>query len=277
MCLHEMVNPREELFKHADLHWMEEVGLREVAHNTRQMSKQVESTVNIAQPQFGIGCLGVGIADCSIHVCDPAGGVAWQEGHNVQVRSLDTRTQNRHAARDDVGHYTQSNLEAKLLKPISNSWSCHLHRELTNTDSWRWDIDYKWETGVPAGVTRSAPLGLFAAAYPAASEEYCDSSSELAGEWPLQRCLLRASGGSSKIDWQLPYIQATLSCSQRNWRYVLCRRWRSRETVYWPFWALTQCRLARHHPRVCLLTGVSHHQSAVCLSVKRRICGVSML
>jgi hypothetical protein len=35
--------------KHANLHCMEEVGLREVAHNTVNVPKQVESSVNIAR------------------------------------------------------------------------------------------------------------------------------------------------------------------------------------------------------------------------------------
>jgi hypothetical protein len=45
---------------------MEEIGLREVAHDTGNMSKHVESSVNMAQRQFGIGFLGVGIAERSI-------------------------------------------------------------------------------------------------------------------------------------------------------------------------------------------------------------------
>jgi len=53
--------------------------------------------------------------------CDPAGGVACQEGHNLQVRSLETRTKNRHVTRDDVGRYTQGNLQAMLLKPVCNA------------------------------------------------------------------------------------------------------------------------------------------------------------
>ena len=40
---------------------------------------------------------------------DSAGGVACQEGHNPQFHSLDTHTNNSHAARDDVGRYTQGN------------------------------------------------------------------------------------------------------------------------------------------------------------------------
>jgi hypothetical protein len=42
---------------------MEEVGLREVAHNTGNMAKHVESGVNMARREFSIGSLGVGIAE----------------------------------------------------------------------------------------------------------------------------------------------------------------------------------------------------------------------
>jgi len=45
---------------------MEEVGLGEVAQNTGNLSKQVESSVNMARQEFGIGCLGVGIAERSV-------------------------------------------------------------------------------------------------------------------------------------------------------------------------------------------------------------------
>jgi len=150
--------------------------------------------------------------------CDPAGGGACQEGHNLQVRSSDTRTNNRHVARDDLGRSTQGNLRAMLLKQVSNAWSCHLHRERCNTRSRRWDFVSWWDSGVPAGVPHSAPLGLFAAAHSAASEDYSSSWSESAGERPLRRCALRASGGASKIDCQLSYLQATLSCRQQNLR-----------------------------------------------------------
>jgi hypothetical protein len=64
--LHEVENPLLEVVKHADLHCMEEVGLREIAHNTENMSKYVESLVNIARREFGIRFLGVGIAERSI-------------------------------------------------------------------------------------------------------------------------------------------------------------------------------------------------------------------
>jgi len=53
--------------------------------------------------------------------CDPAGGVACQEGHNLQVHSVDSRTTIRHAARDDVGCHAQGNLQVMLLKPVGNT------------------------------------------------------------------------------------------------------------------------------------------------------------
>jgi len=66
MRLHEVENHLLEVVKHADLHCMEEVGFREVAHDTRNMSKHVESLVTMSRPEFGIGCLDVGIAEGSI-------------------------------------------------------------------------------------------------------------------------------------------------------------------------------------------------------------------
>jgi hypothetical protein len=59
-------NPLLEVVKHAELHCMEEVGLQEVPHDTGNMSKHVESSVDMARREFGIGCLGVGIAEHSI-------------------------------------------------------------------------------------------------------------------------------------------------------------------------------------------------------------------
>ena len=171
--------------------------------------------------------------------CDPAGGVAHQKGHHLQVCSLNTRPKNRHAARDDVGCYTLGNLQSMLLKPVCNAWSCHLHRERCNTRSRRWDIAHMWEAGVPARVPRSAPLGLCATAHPSVSEGYCGSWSESAGEWPLWCCALRVSSGSSKIDRQLSYRQATLSCDKQNSRDVFRRTCRLSEPVYPPLWAQT--------------------------------------
>ena len=65
MRLDEEENPLLEGNRHADLHCMEEVGLREVTHDAGNMSKQVECLVNMAQQKFGMGCLGVGIAERS--------------------------------------------------------------------------------------------------------------------------------------------------------------------------------------------------------------------
>jgi len=190
-------------------------------------------------------------------------GVAWHEGYNLQLCSLDTHTNYRHVARDDVGRYTQRNPQAMLLKLGCNAWSCHLHRERCNTCSRRWDFVSRWEAGIPVGVPCSAPLGLFAAAHPVASEDYCSPWQELAGDRPFRRCALRASGGSSKIDCQLSYILATLSCCQQNSSELFHRTWRSTEPVHPPLWALTQSPSACHHPRVSLLTCVSHHHSTV--------------
>jgi len=64
--LHEVENPLLEVVKHANLHCMEEVGLPEVAHDTANMSKHVESSVDIARRDFGIGWVGVLIAERSI-------------------------------------------------------------------------------------------------------------------------------------------------------------------------------------------------------------------
>jgi hypothetical protein len=73
MRLHEVENPLPEVVKHADLHCLEEVGLREIAHNTGNMLKHIESSVNMMRREFGIGCLGVGMAERSIYVVIPPG------------------------------------------------------------------------------------------------------------------------------------------------------------------------------------------------------------
>jgi len=69
--LHEVENPLLDVVKHAYLHCMEEVGLTEVSHNTGNVSKQVQSSVNIARRVFGIGYLSVGITEHSIWVVIP--------------------------------------------------------------------------------------------------------------------------------------------------------------------------------------------------------------
>ena len=134
---------------------------------------------------------------------NPTRGVPCQDAHNLQVRSLDTRTKNRHVAQNDVGRYTHSNLHAIQRNPVCNSWSCHLPRNRCITRSQRWECVYRWEAEVPAGVPRSATLGLYAPADAAVSVEYCGSWSETAEGQPLRHCALRASGRASKIDWQL--------------------------------------------------------------------------
>jgi len=64
--LHDVEYPLLEVVKHANMRCMEEVGLREVAHNEGNMSKHVESSVDMAGQAFGICCLGVGIPERSI-------------------------------------------------------------------------------------------------------------------------------------------------------------------------------------------------------------------
>jgi len=64
--VHEVDNRRLEVVKHADPHCIEEVSQREVAHNTRNTSKNVESSVYMARREFAIPCLGVGIAKHSV-------------------------------------------------------------------------------------------------------------------------------------------------------------------------------------------------------------------
>ena len=52
---------------------MEEVGLREVAHDAGNMLRYVESSVHMARREFGIGCPAVGIAEQSTLVVIPHG------------------------------------------------------------------------------------------------------------------------------------------------------------------------------------------------------------
>ena len=70
---HEVENPLLEVVKHADLHCMEEVGLREVTHDTANMSTHIQSSVNMARRKFGIRCSAVGITERSIQVVIPPG------------------------------------------------------------------------------------------------------------------------------------------------------------------------------------------------------------
>jgi hypothetical protein len=63
---HEVENRLLEVVEHANQHCMEVVGHRKVADDTANMSIYGISLVNIARREFGIGCLGVGIAERSI-------------------------------------------------------------------------------------------------------------------------------------------------------------------------------------------------------------------
>ena len=45
---HKVENQHLEVVKHADLHYMEMIGLQEVGHDTWKISKHVESSVNMA-------------------------------------------------------------------------------------------------------------------------------------------------------------------------------------------------------------------------------------
>jgi len=64
--LHAVENPLLEVVKHADLHCIKDVRLHEGSHNTWNISKHVESLVNMAQQEFGIGCVGAGSVQLSI-------------------------------------------------------------------------------------------------------------------------------------------------------------------------------------------------------------------
>jgi hypothetical protein len=66
MRLQDVENPHLEVAKHADLYCMAYVGLRKVTCNTGNMTKHVEFSVKMVRQEFGIGCLGVGIAKRSI-------------------------------------------------------------------------------------------------------------------------------------------------------------------------------------------------------------------
>jgi len=66
MCLHEVAQPLLLAGKVAKVDCKEEVGLREVAHYTGNVSTNVESSVTMAQREFRIGSFGVGIVVRSV-------------------------------------------------------------------------------------------------------------------------------------------------------------------------------------------------------------------
>jgi hypothetical protein len=55
MRLHEVDNPLQKVVQHADLQCIEEVVLREVAHDTGNMLKIVEFSVVMSRREFFIG------------------------------------------------------------------------------------------------------------------------------------------------------------------------------------------------------------------------------
>ena len=73
MPLHALENPLLEVSKHDDLHCMEDDGFRDVAHDTGNVSKNLDSLVNMARRELSIACLGVGIAERSILIVIPVG------------------------------------------------------------------------------------------------------------------------------------------------------------------------------------------------------------
>jgi hypothetical protein len=69
--LHDVEYLIVEVVKGADLHCMEEVGLKEVTHHIANMSKHVESSVNMVRREFGIPCLGDCITERTMSVVIP--------------------------------------------------------------------------------------------------------------------------------------------------------------------------------------------------------------
>jgi hypothetical protein len=59
----EVANPLLKVVKNANRHCLEEVGHRKDTHEKGNISKHVESSVGMAQREFGIGCFIVGITE----------------------------------------------------------------------------------------------------------------------------------------------------------------------------------------------------------------------
>jgi hypothetical protein len=66
ISLHKVEYALQYVVNLTNLHCMEVVGLRQVAHNTGTMSKHVESSPNMVRQMIGMGCRRIGIADRSI-------------------------------------------------------------------------------------------------------------------------------------------------------------------------------------------------------------------
>jgi hypothetical protein len=52
---------------------MEDVGHADIAHDTKSISTDIESSVNVALGEFSIRCLGIGVVEHSIYVLIPPG------------------------------------------------------------------------------------------------------------------------------------------------------------------------------------------------------------
>jgi len=202
------------------------------------MSKHVDHWVKAPKQEVGIGHHGVPNAYSSQQVVIFPGGLCVRRDLISNFVHWTLALKNRHATADYVGRYTQINLHARLLKPVCNAWSYHIHRERCNTCALVWDFFNRLGCGGPAGVHHAAPFGLLAGAHPSPFQDDWGSWLELAGEQPLWQGALRASCRSSKMDCQLWYIPATVTCCQQNWGDVSCQIWRSREPVYPPVWTL---------------------------------------
>jgi hypothetical protein len=64
--LHDVDHPLMVVVKHADLHCIEEVGLRAATYDTRNKLKHFESSVTMMRHEFAMGYVGVGITTHSI-------------------------------------------------------------------------------------------------------------------------------------------------------------------------------------------------------------------
>jgi hypothetical protein len=68
---HEVENPFLEEVKYAKLHCIQEVGFWAVNHDTGNMSKHIEYSVNLGRPELRIISLDVQIAEGAIYVVIP--------------------------------------------------------------------------------------------------------------------------------------------------------------------------------------------------------------
>jgi len=138
---------------------------------------------------------------------DPAGDVACQEGHNLQVCSLDTPTNNRHVARDYVGHNTQGNLQALPLNSQFAMPEVAICTEKVIIPALGAGISFKGERlkHPPEHRVQHLSVCMVLLIQPLLiNMAVLDRNRQ--GEGPIQPCALRASGRASKIDCQLAFI-----------------------------------------------------------------------